>query len=270
VLQEKEEKLRERMSSLEDVVLQLTQATEKAKLESAVPVQIPPKEPEPALGLSDDTFSSLIQPRVQVMIDRSLEKYSRDRIGLPDYALQSSGAKVMKEWTSPTYLPFDPKEFEPPRSGFPFNLLMDKLGVEWVGKQPPLLRGPQSALHPDISNGNCWAMQGSEGRLTVSLSRTILPTAITLEHVPATMALKEDVRSAPKQFEVWSVSEEGKRLRLLTQGEYRVIWTEDESPVQTFLIDQVHEPVRHVQLHVLSNYGHDQYTCLYRFRVHGQ
>lgn len=25
----------------------------------------------------------------------------------------------------------------------------------------------------------------------------------------------------------------------------------------------------HVELHVLSNYGHAEYTCVYRFRVHG-
>ncbi|RVE75873.1 hypothetical protein OJAV_G00003120 [Oryzias javanicus] len=75
------------------------------------------------------------------------------------------------------------------------------------------------------------------------------------------------IDSAPKDFQVYGMkndTEEGKLLGTFT-------YDENGESSQTFDLpnpsDMVH---RVVELRVLSNWGHMEYTCLYRFRVHGK
>ena len=42
-----------------------------------------------------------------------------------------------------------------------------------------------------------------------------------------------------------------------------------KNPVQTFKVVEVQKPITYVELKIDSNYGNPEYTCLYRFRVHG-
>ncbi|XP_034043231.1 SUN domain-containing protein 2-like [Thalassophryne amazonica] len=46
-------------------------------------------------------------------------------------------------------------------------------------------------------------------------------------------------------------------------------YDQDGDPTQTFELPKPSEVHRYVALRVLSNWGHAEYTCLYRFRVHG-
>lgn len=51
----------------------------------------------------------------------------------------------------------------------------------------------------------------------------------------------------------------------LGEHEYKV----GEERTQTFEVDHAGgEAFSHVKLQILSNHGHKEYTCLYRFRVH--
>uniref|UniRef100_A0A3Q3A4F9 SUN domain-containing protein n=1 Tax=Kryptolebias marmoratus TaxID=37003 RepID=A0A3Q3A4F9_KRYMA len=121
-------------------------------------------------------------------------------------------------------------------------------------------------LPPDVHPGNCWAFKGSKGFLVIQLSMRILPTAVTMEHVPKVLAPSRTLRSAPRDFSVYVIrqtesdvcfqglrdesQEEGKLLGSFT-------YEEDGEDLQTFSVS------------VLSNWGHPDYTCMYRFRVHG-
>ncbi|ORY03781.1 hypothetical protein K493DRAFT_167314, partial [Basidiobolus meristosporus CBS 931.73] len=203
----------------------------------------------------------------------ALAKYSADTLGLPDFALYSGGGRVIPSLTSATY--------HVPSNSYVGRLVARVFNLDVLGSGNP----PTIALTPDIHLGRCWPFPGAQGNLTVLLSRNIIPTEFSVEHVPRSVAI--DVGSAPRKLAVYglyektgdvedeisgeTVEHEGKLYiqHFLSSYEYDV---NNPRNVQTFSV-QAHttttRPVRIVQLRVLSNYGQETYTCLYRFRVHG-
>ncbi|NXG01538.1 SUN1 protein, partial [Sakesphorus luctuosus] len=121
---------------------------------------------------------------------------------------------------------------------------------------------------PDMYPGNCWAFKGSQGYLVVRLSMKIYPTAFTVEHIPKTLSPTGNITSAPRNFAVYGLDdeyqEEGKLL-----GEY--VYEQDGEPLQMFpVMEEIEDAFQIVELRIFSNWGHAEYTCLYRFRVHGK
>ncbi|NWR86676.1 SUN1 protein, partial [Furnarius figulus] len=121
---------------------------------------------------------------------------------------------------------------------------------------------------PDMYPGNCWAFKGSQGYLVVRLSMKIYPTAFTVEHIPKTLSPKGNISSAPRNFSVYGLDdeyqEEGKLL-----GEY--VYDQEGEPLQMFpVLEENEDAFQIVELRIFSNWGHAEYTCLYRFRVHGK
>lgn len=100
----------------------------------------------------------------------------------------------------------------------------------------------------------------------IKLASTVLPTGFTLEHIPKSLSPSGEIDSAPREFEVWgllSENDEGVRL-----GSYE--YDQNGDPFQFFPVQETNTryfPM--IELKVNSNYGNLQYTCLYRFRVHG-
>lgn len=58
-------------------------------------------------------------------------------------------------------------------------------------------------LQPDVHPGNCWAFRGSKGFLVIRLSMRIIPTAVSLEHIPKALAPSGTLLSAPRDFSVY-------------------------------------------------------------------
>ncbi|NXK97627.1 SUN1 protein, partial [Formicarius rufipectus] len=121
---------------------------------------------------------------------------------------------------------------------------------------------------PDMYPGNCWAFKGSQGYLVVRLSMKIYPTAFTVEHIPKTLSPTGNITSAPRNFSVYGLDdeyqEEGKLL-----GEY--VYDQEGEPLQMFpVMEENEDAFQIVELRIFSNWGHAEYTCLYRFRVHGK
>ena len=217
---------------------------------------------------------------IGTLVDSALDRYSKDVLARPDFALFSSGARVIPSLTSPTY------EIRP--STWTGSLLSKITGTGTLRGKPPV-----TALHPDINVGQCWPFAGQTGQLGIMLSRKILPTDVTIEHAAKDVAL--DVSSAPRQFEVWGLVEDQEGLErlatfraaageeeelavqqaapnrlLLVSGEYDV---SAEKHIQTFSIPQevqdLQIPVSVVLLRVLSNHGNEVLSCVYRLRVGG-
>nr|XP_020836080.1 LOW QUALITY PROTEIN: SUN domain-containing protein 2-like [Phascolarctos cinereus] len=195
---------------------------------------------------------TLADQEVHQIVEQALKKYSADRIGLVDYALESSGASIVSRRSSQTMM-----------------------RTEWSGHFTlfgiPLWRyfqSPRLILQPDVYPGNCWAFRGHQGFVVVRLSARIQLTAITLEHVPKALSPTADIPSAPKDFVILGLNEDSQ-----ADGVALGQFTYDNAgeAIQTFHLEgNDTAPYQLVELRILSNWGHPDYTCIYRFRVHGK
>ncbi|XP_053577286.1 SUN domain-containing protein 2 isoform X2 [Bombina bombina] len=187
---------------------------------------------------------------VHEIVNRALQRYSEDRIGLVDYALESSGASVINTRCSET---FETK-----------TALLSLFGIPlWYQSQ-----SPRVILQPDTNPGNCWAFRGSQGYAVIRLSSRIQPTAVTLDHIPRSLSPKDTISSAPRNFSVYGLEEESQKDGTLL-GHFT--YNQHGEPIQTFPIQGEDKGFYQlVELRIESNWGHPEYTCIYRFRVHGE
>ncbi|KAB0352307.1 hypothetical protein FD754_017164 [Muntiacus muntjak] len=201
-------------------------------------------------AVSGAGISGITEAQARVIVNNALKLYSQDKTGMVDFALESGGGSVLSTRCSETY---ETK-----------TALISLFGVPlWYFSQ-----SPRVAIQPDIYPGNCWAFKGSQGYLVVRLSMTIHPTAFTLEHIPKALSPTGSITSAPKDFAVFGLEneyqEEGQLLGRFTydqEGESLQMFVAPKKPERAFQI---------VELRIFSNWGHPEYTCLYRFRVHGE
>lgn len=170
---------------------------------------------------------------------------------MADFALESQGASVVSTRCSETYRT---------RSA-----CVTLFGLPlWYPSESPrtVIQGP-AVLLP----GKCWAFHGVQGSLVIALSHPIHISHVTLDHLPRHSSPTGQIQSAPKDFQVYGMTNETEEGVLL--GTFR--YQEAGEPSQTFSLSGLSDAVFSVvELRVLSNWGHVQYTCVYRFRVHGQ
>lgn len=230
--------------------------------------------------------------RVQDLIEDALERYAQDGIAKRDFALYSGGARVIPQLTSQTYQ-ISAKTWSQKIIGF-FT------GAETVIQG----RGPMTALSQEDGVGMCWPLQGSNGQIGVYLSRRIMVTEVTIEHVSKSLAY--DLDSSPRQIEVWSIEDSTKLLdlvydplkpsriqtfRIPDRVNFRltpspsVPSSDDPTPQKLDGDDRVpiidpssqesgedrSSPIlrQAILFKIKSNYGNPFYTCIYRLRVHG-
>ncbi|XP_063090057.1 SUN domain-containing protein 1 isoform X2 [Cavia porcellus] len=201
-------------------------------------------------AVSEAGISGITEEQARVIVNNALKLYSQDKTGMVDFALESGGGSILSTRCSETY---ETK-----------TALLSLFGIPlWYFSQ-----SPRVVIQPDIYPGNCWAFKGSQGYLVVRLSMKIHLTMFTMEHIPKTLSPMGNISSAPKDFAVYGLEneyqEEGQPLGQFTydqEGESLQMFPALEIPDRAFQI---------VELRILSNWGHLEYTCLYRFRVHGQ
>uniref|UniRef100_A0A674GPX2 Sad1 and UNC84 domain containing 1 n=1 Tax=Taeniopygia guttata TaxID=59729 RepID=A0A674GPX2_TAEGU len=193
-------------------------------------------------------ISGITEAQAQIIVNNALKLYSQDKTGMVDFALESGGGSILSTRCSETY---ETK-----------TALISLFGIPlWYFSQ-----SPRVVIQPDMYPGNCWAFKGSQGYLVVRLSMKIYPTAFTLEHIPKTLSPTGNITSAPRNFAGLDdeYQEEGKLL-----GEY--VYDQDGEPLQMFpVMEENEDAFQIVELRIFSNWGHAEYTCLYRFRVHGK
>ncbi|XP_066176141.1 SUN domain-containing protein 2 [Sylvia atricapilla] len=202
------------------------------------------------VALRQGGTAGVTEEQVHLIVAQALKRYSEDRVGMVDYALESAGASVINTRCSETY------ETR--------TALLSLFGIPlWYHSQ-----SPRVILQPDVNPGNCWAFRGSQGFAVIRLSSIIRPTAVTLEHISKALSPQGTIPSAPKDFAVYGLKEEGEEEGLLL-GQFT--YNHDGDPIQTFYLEgDSMGTYQLVELRVLSNWGHPEYTCIYRFRVHGE
>jgi len=226
------------------------------------------------------------------LVDDALSLFTQDGIGRADFALYSAGGRVLPSLTTPSY-EITPSSWFSYVLGWPF-------GNGFATGLPPV-----TALHPDLNLGRCWSFAGSHGQLAIVLARSVHISEITIDHARPAF----DERSAPKQIAIWGFVEGADNLEKYNayraaQEERRAQAILDDqipepepvlsgaprgvpylhlatvtynvhssSHIQTFQVPQEIQDldidVGVVLFEILDNWGDDQYTCVYRVRVHG-
>lgn len=200
-------------------------------------------------NLDSNKKNCLTQGDVKSIVKEALDIHLADKTGLPDYALESAGGAIVDTRCSVTYTE---KKSLYRLFGMPI----------WY-----VITSPRAIIQPEMQPGNCWAMKGSKGSVVISLATKISPTSFSLEHISRKLSMDGTIASAPKDFSVIALKEShdkfGENLGNFTyidNGE-----TLQRFPTKIFVRD-----VKYVLLQILSNHGQPSYTCIYRFRVHGQ
>ncbi|NXS46482.1 SUN2 protein, partial [Balaeniceps rex] len=117
------------------------------------------------------------------------------------------------------------------------------------------------------SPGYCWPFQGSRTEVLIRLPTRIRPVAVTIEHTSKIASPLGTVRSAPRDFTVSGLDEEGKDETLLGTFTYAV----QKEPTQTFpLQNGIPRAFRLLKLVIQSNWGKPGYTCIYQVQVYGK
>ncbi|XP_078237673.1 SUN domain-containing protein 1 isoform X11 [Pogona vitticeps] len=195
-------------------------------------------------------IAGITEAQAHIIVNNALKLYSQDKTGMVDFALESGGGSILSTRCSETY---ETK-----------TALISLFGIPlWYFSQ-----SPRVVIQPDMYPGNCWAFKGSQGYLVVRLAMMIYPTAFTLEHIPKTLSPTGNITSAPKDFSVYGLEDEYQEDGVHL-GQY--IYNQDGEPLQMFQVMKTTEKAfQIVELRIFSNWGHTEYTCLYRFRVHGR
>ncbi|XP_050299606.1 SUN domain-containing protein 3-like [Anthonomus grandis grandis] len=184
---------------------------------------------------------------IQNIIEQEIDKIYTDKTGRTDFALESAGGRIVK--LSP-----GTENYGPPKSSLLGFSLCDGM------------HGPRAMIQTGTSPGECWAFKGSNGGVIVKLLGPIKIDAVSMEHISKNISPSGDSTTAPKDFTVWGLKSLTDRGALLGQFTYNI----DGSLVQTFNLQQpTHDSFDFVELRVSSNHGNSDFTCVYRFRVHG-
>ncbi|XP_061416484.1 SUN domain-containing protein 1 isoform X2 [Lethenteron reissneri] len=209
-----------------------------------------PPDPERD-GALESTGGGVSRQEVYAIVQNALRLYEEDKIGKFDFALESAGGTVISVRCSEAYSQQ--------------IALITLFGVPlWYTSQ-----SPRVIIQPDVYPGDCWAFKGSRGYVAIKLSDTIYPSDFTLEHIPRALSPTGDITSAPKDFAVYGLDEEIQQEGYLL-GQY--MYDKHGDPLQMFHMSNstAAHPFGIVELRILSNWGNSEYTCIYRFRVHGE
>ncbi|KAJ6258969.1 hypothetical protein Dda_5864 [Drechslerella dactyloides] len=214
------------------------------------------------------------------LIQAALHQYSSTVLRKPDYALFARGSLIDPRLTSSTFDPYG------------------KPGL--LGTFSTFLRsGPNEPAHvltESTNVGDCWSFPQASGQVSILLAEDIHPTDVTIDHVPR--GISGDDSSAPREIEFWvrvedeivrgqvakaaavaigDVADNPSARQYVVNGYVRIASfiydVNSQYPTQTFELPvnlaRLGVSVRGVSFRVLSNWGNEEYTSIYRLRVHG-
>mmetsp|Transcript_25834 Transcript_25834/g.42002 ORF Transcript_25834/g.42002 Transcript_25834/m.42002 type:complete len:1006 (+) Transcript_25834:121-3138(+) len=208
-------------------------------------------------------------------IDRLLEIENADITGKFDYASVVHGARVLRRGPRATSLSL--------YETLPLiNRVLAYSKLRFYGHPPEVALLPTTTLH---AKGHCWSfedefssslasrqtqdgLRGEYATLTVALSQDITVTEVMIDHVPRSVV---DGKSALKNFRVIGYEDIGAFGEPWELGSFEY---DSKLGLQSFAIPTsvggADVPkLKAVSLAVDSNWG-AEYSCLYRFRVHGE
>ena len=176
---------------------------EMRQLEEQIKSQLPHHA---QFNISD---SSVERAMIEKLIQRSLDERQFTTSSRPDYALKSTGGKVIRYGglTSKIYVDDDfQKARMQKKTSKGWRKLMNLLWpADKANVLPPAnANPPEVTIDSNMQPGRCWSFSGDRGYLTILLSKAIKPSEISVYHLPK--AMWDDQSFAPRAFEVWAIS----------------------------------------------------------------
>lgn len=191
---------------------------------------------------------SLTDDYVKKLIKQALAIYDADKTGLVDYAMEPMGGQILTTRCTESY-----------HAG---TAVLSIMGIPlWYPSNTP-----RTVITPGVNPGECWAFQNFPGFLVIKLANRVKVEALSMEHISRLLAPGGRIDSAPKEFEVWGLASENDNEPIMI-GDY--VYDVDGDPLQFFAAEKHGLVFEVVEVRVKSNHGNPNYTCLYRFRVHG-
>jgi SUN domain-containing protein 1/2 len=107
-------------------------------------------------------------------------------------------------------------------------------------------------------------MLGSQGTLVIKLKSLISIENISIEHISKNAG--SDMRTSLKDFKIYGMNSNdiNDEILLVEDGLYDIY---NDITIQTYSIKNNVNKIDMIKLYILSNYGNDDYTCLYNIRV---
>ncbi|CAF0883105.1 unnamed protein product [Adineta steineri] len=208
------------------------------------------QEREKILGVRH-TLKPDEEKELGAMVRKLIDEYAADETGQADYALEANGGKIVdtrcQEYTD------EPRQNVVKFLGIP---------IVHMSKQPDII------IKHGRMPGQCFPFKGDHGSVIVRLAVPVVPTEFVLEHLSKSISIVGHINSAPNNFTVYALKDKHDREGTVL-GRYYYD-AENGPALQRFKPQIANMPVvEYIEIQVNSNWGNPNYTCLYRFRVHG-
>ncbi|CAF1149578.1 unnamed protein product [Adineta steineri] len=180
-----------------------------------------------------------------------LDEYAADETGQADYALEANGGKIVD--TRCTEYTDEPRQNVVKFLGIP---------IVHMSKQPNIM------IKAGRMPGQCFPFKGDHGSVLIKLAVPVKPSEFTIEHLSKSISIVGHINSAPNNFTVYALKDKNDKEGIVL-GRY--FYDAENGPsLQRFKPQLVNVPiVEYIEVRVTSNWGNPNYTCVYRFRVHG-
>lgn len=193
-------------------------------------------------------IDTLGEDRIKEIVSNSLAIYDADKTGLVDYAMEPSGGQIVSTRCTETY-----------------NAGTAVISILGIGLWNPV-NTPRTVITPGMKPGECWAFQNFPGYLIIKLVQPIRIEMFSYEHISKLLVPNGKITSAPKEFSVYGLQHEEDKDSVEI-GRYT--YDANGPPLQYFPVQNNTMVYQIIELVVHNNNGNPNYTCLYRFRVHG-
>ncbi|CAF0915740.1 unnamed protein product [Rotaria sordida] len=185
------------------------------------------------------------------IVRKLIDEYAADETGQADYALEANGGKIVDirahEYTD------EPRQNVVKFLGIP---------IVHMSKQPDIM------IKHGRMPGQCFPFKGDHGSVVIRLAVPVIPTEFVVEHLSKSISIVGHINSAPNNFTIYTLKDKHDKEGMVL-GRYYYD-AENGPALQRFKPQISNVPVvEYIEIQVTSNWGNPNYTCLYRFRVHG-
>nr|XP_033189618.1 SUN domain-containing protein 1-like isoform X1 [Bombus vancouverensis nearcticus] len=196
------------------------------------------------------TLLKVMSPEtVRELVKSELQTYDADKTGRTDYALGTSGGAILSTRKTETY-----------SAGAP---VLKLFGIPICQQQ----NTPHAIIQTSVLPGECWAFKGNSGSVVIQLLGFVHVSGVSLEHIPQSISPTGETSTAPKQFSILGLTSVDDTNSFFF-GEFT--YDNTGPPVQYFEVqNKPKKAYEIIELKVHSNSGNNEYTCIYRIRVHG-